>query len=448
MKLIVFIVVCCFIFEYSTCSKEDTAIEDKIKNLDLPALFNVSLESELDRQKASILYKWKYSNFPVEISSVSKDNNEILISNDVIYVDPGLVENFLKSFGKLIKRLSIAYHMIKPMSQHNEIGKYVNEYCAETLIEFSAKDTKAGVFDNMTKPFTKVERVAFEGSWEKTDSNKLGLDELFPELRVLNLSYPKASILECVFPKLVELNSDVEPSPAFHKFFENNKQIKKLRLTTTSMELLHVVNENLPNLDVFDFYIPSDSPSYNDPEVEFKQVKEISIKDNGHYIRTGNILFKQLKKLELSNFGRLDNVTADFIGSNENLETLIITFGNLNNSTLLTLALKLKNLVEVDIRCDLDIPIENIVEFIENNPKLKKITLNFPGNIVFLLDDLIGNLANDWIVAPVNKNFTGIEIRKQDATENTSAGSSASYIFTSTILTLTMLTMTVRGITM
>lgn len=444
MKLTVFIVVCCFIFNYSTCSKENTSIEDEIKNLDLPALLKVSLESELYQQKASILYKWKYSDFPVEISSVSKANNEILISNDVIYVDPGLTENFLKSFCKSITRLSIAYHMIKPMSQHNEIGKYVNEHCAETLIEFSAKDTKAGVFDNMTKPFTKVERVAFEGSWEKTDNNKLGLEELFPELRVLNLSYPKASILECVFPKLVELNSDVEPSPAFLKFFENNKQIKKLRLATTSMELLHVVNENLPNLDVFDFHIPSDS--YKDPEVEFKQVKEISIKDNGHYIRTGSILFKQLKKLQLSNFGRLDNVTANFIGSNENLETLTITFGNLNNSTLLTLALKLKNLVEVDIRCDLDIAIENVVEFIENNPKLKKITLNFPGNMVFLLDDLIENLANDWIVTPVNKYFTGIEIRKQDATRNT--GSGASYIFTSTILTLTMLTMTVRGIIM
>lgn len=467
MKLIIFFAVCYFIVDHSICLTENQSVDPtvvyKIENLEIAALLNVSLTSDVDYQKASIVYKWKYGDLPVQISSLSKENsNKIFIRNDVVHVDPQIAEKFLKYFGKFITRLSIAYDMVESFRWHKLVGKYVNEYCAETLIEFSARDCKDGVFENMTKPFTKVERVAFEGMWKKVGSDRLGLDELFPELVFLNLSYySDGYILDRVFPKLVELIADVDPSPDFSKFIEKNGHLKKLRLKKTSMELLHVVNENLPDLEVFDFNVPSLLPSYNDTVIEFKDVKEISIKDNDHYIRMGKIVFKQLKKLQISFFGQLDEMQADFIGSNEQLELLIIEFGSLNDLTLLTFASKLQKLnqlVEVAVRCDSDISIESIANFLHSNPQLKVVKLIFDGNAVFLLNDLSEKLANDWILAPVNKHFTGINMRRLNATlnnssantatENESNGNSTSHIFSSAVLTFTALAMAVKGIMM
>lgn len=429
MKLIIFFVLCCFTVDYSTALNE-TALLDKIETLDLPELLNASL-FDAGHEKANILYKWKYGDYLVKIGHI---NHHIYTSNDVVFVDAGSAVNFLKAFGKSIERLSVVYHLLP--HNHKEIGKYINEFCSETLVEFNAKNSRPGSFDNMTKPFTKVERVTFEGQWETVENGTLGLDELFPEMRVLNLSYSYGYVLERVFPKLVELNADVTPSTDFFKFLELNPSLRQLRLETTSMELLQNVNDKLPKLEVFDFHVPKDMPSYQGKPIEFKQVKETSIKDTDRNIRSGHILFKQLKKLQLAFFGDFIDVWTEFIGLNANLDTLKITYGNLNNATLLTLASKLNKLVVVDVRCETGTPTESIVKFVESNPKLQTLTLRFPENSVFLFETLSVELGKKWDVTPVNQYLNAVNIKPSSHPSNAAANTFSCAILIATMSAL------------
>lgn len=466
MKLKIVIVLCCFFVGKNSISSQEPTLDDQleiIEKLELPELFNISLASPVGHQKANVVYKWKYGDFPVEISH---HKYGIRVWNDKVNVDYNMGETFLKAFGPSIDKLSIAYHFLPYVVNHMEIGRYVNEFCHDTIVEFTAHHAPEGAFNNMTKPFTKVERVAITGQYKKSSTNPLGFDELFPNLQLLNMTYMNGCILEYVFPNLVEFNTGTDSMEELPKFFENNPQIKKLRLDTTSVEVLQTANNYLPELEVFDFQIPKDLPSYTGPTIEFKNIKETEIRDFSNNYRSGNIKFNQLKKLSLKIGKRVDNTWAHFIGSNEQLETLVITFGNFIHSSLLTVASKLNNLVEADIRCDNEVPIETMLKFIESNPKFKKVILSFPENTVFILNTLSEKLATDWKVTPEDKYFKSIIIEKlesvqssteptdqtsvQNSTENnnnkneTSSDNSASYVFSSTVLTVTMLAMMVK----
>lgn len=439
MKFKIFAVLCCFLFAVSLAEEED--YDSRLDNLEslryaLPKLLDVSLSSERGYREANTLFKWNYGHCLVEIDH---DIFDITKRHDKIDIHHGVAERFLKGFCKSFEKLSVAYNMI-PLDKQKAIGNYINEYCSETLIEFKGKYIKEGAFDNMTKPFTKVEQVAFDGVWENIDSNTLALDELFPQLRVLNFTYPEGYILNRIFPKLEEFNADVSPSPALIKFLEKNSKIRKLSLTSTTVDVLRAVNK-MPKLEKLSFHLPSDMESYqDDPVLHFGRIKDVSITANhDHHIEMGNITFKQLKKLQLSVRGELNDVWIDFIGKNKQLETLTITAGNLNNSTLSTLASKLNKIIEADLWCDNTTDTEGIVKFLESNPKINTLTLNFPKESVAYFNALTEKLSasktlKNFEVAPVDKWFDSIKIT------NPSSSNGASYIFASSTFAITLIT--------
>lgn len=434
-----FAVLCCVLFSTSL-GKEvlDSRLED-LELLRLPALLNVSLTSERGLRETNTLFKWRYRHFSIQIEH---DLRGIYTWNNEMYVHYEIAEKFLKAFGKSFEKLSVAYNLI-PLNKHQEIGAHINEYCSDSLVEFKAKHVTEGAFNNMTNPFTKVKHVAIDGVWKDIDSNAFDLDELFPKMKVLNLTYAGGYILDRVFPNLEELNADIEPSPRLANFLQRNSHIKKLRLKSTSVEVLRAVSK-LSKLDSVGFHVPDDLKSYkDDPVIQFEHITDVAIADLNRHIKSGKITFKQLKKLHLTVAEQLDDVWIDFIGQNKDLETLIVTGGNLNNSTFFKLASKVDKLVEADVRCNFGLDIESIVKFLESKTNMKTVTLRFPKGSVPYFNDLADKLSStenlkDFEVAPVDMRFDSIQITK------TLSPNAASHIFASSTLTVSLIVVCVN----
>lgn len=426
-KIIAFL--CCVLISISLAEDILDSRLEALESLHLPELLKISLTSDRAHREVNTLFKWKYGHFSIQIEH---DLREIYTWNDHMFVHYGIAEPFLKSFGQSFKKLSVAYDIIA-LDKHQQIGAYINRYCADTLVEFNAKHVKEGAFDNMTQPFSKVKQVAFAGDWKNVDSNSHALDELFPEMKVLNLTYSNGYILDRVFPNLKELNADVYPSHALANFLRRNSHIKRLRLKSTSVEVLNAISK-FSELDFVDFHVPHDLKSSEKYRViHFEHIKNVAITDRNRYIESANITFKHLKKLHLTVAGKLDDVWIDFIGQNNGLETLIIAEGNLNNSTFLALASKVNRLVEADVHCELGLDIESIVKFLKSKPSIKTLTLRFPkGSVPYfntLADRLsLGENYEDCEVAPIDMRFDSIKITKK------SPSNGASHIFASSTL--------------
>lgn len=430
----IFAVLCCVLFSTSLGKEVLDSRLEELELLRLPALLNVSLTSDQGLRETNTLFKWRYKHFSIQIEH---DLRGIYTWNDEMYVHHEIAEKFLKAFGKSFEKLSVAYNMI-PFNKHQEIGAYINEHCSDSLVEFKAKHVTEGAFNNMTNPFTKVKHLAYEGVWRDIDSNVFDLHELFPNMQVLNLTYPGGYILDRVFPNLEELNANVQPSPRLANFLQRNSHIKKLRLKSTSVDVLRAVSK-LSKLDSVDFHVPDDLKSYKeDPVIQFEHITDVAITDHNRHIKSGNITFKQLKKLHLTVAEQLDDVWIDFIGQNKDLETLIVKGGNLNNTTLLILASKVDKLVEADVRCDFGLDIDNIVKFLESKPNMKTVTFRFPkGSVPYFnaLADKLSSTENlkDFEVAPVDVRFGNIQITKP------LSPNAALHIFASSTLAITLI---------
>lgn len=385
----------------------------KVETLNFKELLNVSNSSDLGHHLVDILYKWKHADKTVEISCIANKNIGIWNELNTIYIYDTKVEDFLKAFGGSIKKLSIVYIYISEIKLE-EIGRLVNLYCSETLIEFQGRYFRDGSFENMQKPFKNVERVSFNGNWKILQGNSLSPDQLFPKLRTLDLTYTDGIIFDYNYPNLVELTTYIAPSSRFIKFIERNPQITMLRLkATTSVELLKTVNNRLVELDSLEFHWPNDFESYQDSVIQLNYVKNATIIDHNLQIRSGNIMFKQLEILRLKTTGQLDNAWINFIVANKQFKTL--NAGIFNDSTLLMLLLNVNSLIEANIRCDNSVTIETIVQLLESNSQMKRITLDFIRSSISFFDSLSKKLQNEWNVAPVEKSFKKISLTKLES---------------------------------
>lgn len=250
--------------------------------------------------------------------------------------------------------------------------------------------------------------------WKNLSENSLGLDELFPVMRILNLTYPLGGhIFDRIYPNLEELNAFNTPLPDLIKFIEKHPHIKRLRLRKSSVELLQVVNDKLPELEVFDFHLPKDLHLYQGDQIKLERYEKVGIRDYDHRNILGKIAFNQLKHLELTIVGKVNENWIEFIGENTALETLIIAQGDLINSMVLKLSTKLNSLIKADIWCYSDIEVDTIVQFLMCNAQMTKTHLTFTKSSILFIDALTKRLENDWTVTTADKSFRRIGISKK-----------------------------------
>lgn len=423
MKRRVFFILLNFIVNFSIFSalENDISVVDnrleKLETLDLTELVNVSLSSDLGHRQANILYKLKYGDIPVQITYFV---NDIAMYRQTynIHISHKIVEDFLKAFGSSIEKLWISFiYLHKDILIEN--GRLVNLYCSETLKEFQARHFTEGAFVDYQQPFKKVENVIIDGTWQELRENSLKPNKLFPVMRRLDLTYSDGVVFDYNYPHLIEVKINNAPSTTgFIKFIENNPQIRKLYFQAPCpMDILKAVNDNLLKLDVFEFHYPNDFMSFPYPVIHLNNIKNATIVDKQLNIRFGNLIFKGLESLHLTVTGNLDDAWINFIVGNKQLRTL--TAGLFSNSSLSTLSSNLNSLVEVNLSCNESVEVQSIQQLVENNPQMKKITLNLlvKGTVGFF-DSLSEKLKDKWNASIINKCFSTICFTKSKMSSN------------------------------
>lgn len=423
MKVGIFQIVFIFV-AYHFCVSDQIVIEGRSnpfhKDYEVLKLLNDSQQSESGHEVANAIYQQKYGEKPVEISYISKVNGPFISHDNSFFIDHELAEDYLKAFGGSIKHITIAYNFIPP-SKQRRISELVNIYCHATLESFHAKYCKfiPDALDNMRKPFPRVERVIFSGEWKELNKTSLGLGELFPKMRILNLSYEEGYIFYHNYPHLVELTADKPTTPDFKKLIENNPQIKKLRVQATSVEFLDVVNKKLPELEVFAFTVPNGFNQYTGPKFDFEKVTELLIRDSINGLNLKKFSFKQMNEFTIEAYNGISDEWIDFIGEHKQLEKLLISVGELNTTTLVELSKKTGNLVEAKIRCDIFVNSNNIAQFIQSNTKMEAVTLTSRRDPEIFTGSLVKALKEEWEVTTVDgTHFVYILTKLKPSAEN------------------------------
>lgn len=421
MTVRIFFIFCLFSFQQFTFSKhitfddsENTTVASNainLENLDLMSLLEAALTNETVRHRANEIFKTKFGDKRLKITSIQVPNELHTISSRTLSIDCDIAEKFLKAFGQSVEDVFIEYSFI-PDSMHEEIGQFVNLYCFETLKKFRAEDCKDGAFNKMIKPFEKVERIVLEGDWKETVGDSLGFGELFPKMHTLNLMFFDGFIVDRLYPNLKELSAALDRFSNFAKFIEKNPQIEDLFVKETSLELLKVVNENLIHLENLTMTVPNDQKSYNGSIINFEQVKEVAISGMRHNIEPGKLAFNQVKHFELLVDGVIKDEWIEMIGNNKQLEKLTFTAGYLNDLTLLKLSENITNLIEAKIKCDIDTSVEIVAQFLEKNEKMKTVTLHLRKGSVMFFKSLTKTLENEWELSLRDKTYSSFTINR------------------------------------
>lgn len=424
MQLIFAILYCFCAFVYiasvNAVEEDDKSKEDASNLLQL---MQTALADKNDHEKANEEFRELYGESVIEFSYVSKENQQCLVVDSEISINFDIGSDFLKAFGKSIKKISIAYNLAGETTGQ-EIGKLVNIHCSETLEEFEAKLCKDGAFNEMKIPFKNVKIVSFNGEWFEVASGRLGLDQLFPAMEVLNLKYNFGYIFHRIYPNLVEINAAYPTTDEYDVLIDENPQLKTLRIETTSVEFIKHVQEKLPELETFAFKVPSDLPSYEGPVIQFDNLKEVSISDYPHNIRFGKLSFKNLKRFELLVDGNVKDEWIELMGSNSELESIEISDGTLNDVTILALSTKFPNLIEAKIRCDAAVSPQSIVKFIKNKKRMKTIVLELSGGSVTFFKSLKKRLNEKWQINSIDKHYSVLKAEKLEEFDSLGNGGS------------------------
>lgn len=445
MKLEIFILVCCVLVGF-TCLEEEISTTQNIENLNIAELLQLKLSDDTVYRQANAVYKRKFGHLPVEIFRLKDTyigdkkiegphNHAITVNDDSIDVGFKAAVTFLMAFGQSIETLSI----VDVGDEQENIGYLVNNYCSETLVEFKIYVYTEDAFDKMRKPFKNVKRTLFNGRWEKLSENSMKFDQLFPNLHILQVITDRDNhIFDYTLPHLEKMIAKEENSTKFFNFIQRNEHIKELELRKPTMELLKIVSKKLPKLEFFEFVVPFDIQFSESRNIIFEHYENVAIKNDYYDHILGRIEFKKLKNLQLGAIDRVDDVWADFIRTNNGLETLVITEGYFLNSALLKLSTTLNSLIEADISCYSDIEVETIAKFLENNPKMTKIKITFHTFVISFIHSLTVRIRDEWNITPINQSADSFNInRRTDSDEAPNNG--ALYLISSKMLTTLLL---------
>lgn len=384
----------------------------RLNEMDLRQLLKVALHNKNSHDEVTEAFYQKYGHLQVDICSVSSGNQYFSITDTVLSIDHIIIYDFLKTFGNRIERLAISYDAI-PSYSYKEISKQVNDYCSKTLIEFHAKHCPNNPFEYLEKPFKAVESATFE-DLKMQNQSIMDVDKLFPAMKRLNLTNVDASVFDHHYPNLIKVISDVATFKSFKDVIEKNPQIESVRVSTTSVEFLRLINDTLPRLTSLEFDIPRNLKSWLHI-VQLGNITHALIKDTEDNYRSGKLMFKELKELELQIDGSVKDKWIEFIGENDELKRLKISSGYFQDSALLRLSNKLNHLVEGSIHLDVLVDFKHLEQFLTNKSQLNRITLKpYPNGSESYFDRLAQRFDGDWTVTPLDDDYCCLSLTKSD----------------------------------
>lgn len=296
----------------------------------------------------------------------------------------------LEDFGRSLRILRIQQIQKSDDIQSTEnIYNLMQEQCSGTLRQLHLKNVGQSLV--LKKPFTNVVNLrlqsdTFNGCDVLDLENKFSLNELFPSLRSLHLAEVNilnSSGIAMEFQHLEELSVHINSTEflsesSVTELIIKNPQLKTLRLIEATSDLLQIVadvNVKLQTLELNKFH------ELNNRNVHFENVQ--SFKMSGYKCQNvpkdmtfgPNLIEFILDFISLSS-GDNDHNLIEFIENNKNLQIFQTNEVNtLSNNDFARLAAANTNLIEFITSCAYGVSNDNIVKFIKNNQKLKRIHL-------------------------------------------------------------------------
>lgn len=309
------------------------------------------------------------------------------------------IVNLFKHFGHLIKRLKSINFSSTPPLKSELIGKLVNKYSCESLVDVVFVHNPEKMLKHITNPLINVQSVTLIGNYPNFNCQTIRLDNLFPALHRLsfdsvnNFDFAhfdyRMPHLEHVFIELTL--SRGSPFPAF---FVKNSQIQSIDFDRVDPEVVRKASYHLPQLETIklsNFQLRSGS-------IQFKNVTTFVI-DFGHFTSPRNLHFPRLLTLHVDINDRFAE-WLDFLNEHNHLSCLHFKHFNMDETQFQQLTANLTNLVEISLERRTDtygnraLSTNVIVEFLRSHGNVEHLNvINFPKHYE---DELHEQLKHEW----------------------------------------------------
>lgn len=285
----------------------------------------------------------------------------------------------LKYFGNIIQRLYLSLTNID--TKHSKIiGKYVNHYCTDTLMELCIDVQKGNFLRLIKKPFKNVHHVDFNFWPDSSEfvNNTLTLNETFPSLRTLSLNHPRTDFnseyFRCNFPHLEHLsltygyikymNVDL-----IKNLLNLNPQIRSLELGYCPEHLLQHISVILPQLERLSTTIGLSVQR----EIRLDNVTKFKMTAIGNSL---NIYFQKLQEMHMFFTSEKYSELITFLEQHAHLRRLNIQFWTIRRFEFDGITSILPNLVEMTLNNNYGLAqIDFIIKYLNNNEKIMKFHL-------------------------------------------------------------------------
>lgn len=138
-------------------------LEKIFSNLNLRDLLNVADSNKSLKQAVDLVYSRRFGPKTIffrVIFKLSRDSIE-MSHQKIEFNDLRTALQLIRCFGHLISKLEYDHSIDTYPKHRNEVDRYINEYCANSLSELQFFTTSKDVFERLEKPFLNVKTVCF-----------------------------------------------------------------------------------------------------------------------------------------------------------------------------------------------------------------------------------------------------------------------------------------------
>lgn len=316
----------------------------------------------------------------------------------------------LKYFGNIIQTLELSLTNVD--TKHSKIiGKYVNQYCTDTLMELSIDVRKGNFLRFIKKPFKNVHRVNFNFWPDSSEfvNNTLTLNETFPSLRTLSLNHPRTDFnseyFRCNFPHLEHLSLTYGYKYMNVDFIKNllnlNPHIRSLELEFCPEYLLQQISVMLPQLE----RLSTSMGLSVQREIRLDNVTKLKMNAIGNSL---HIYFQKLQEMHMFFTSEKYSELITFLGQHAHLKRLNIQFWTIRPFEFEGITSNLPNLVEMTLNNNYELTqIDFIIKYLKNNEEIMKFHLEHANKNQ--KEEFDSQLDHKW---NVYENGTGISFEK------------------------------------
>lgn len=340
-------------------------LEEIFEYLDLHDLLNVADSNKRLNKAAGLVFSRKHGNKyvlnrerPSYWGFPEKDGEYLGITDNCSSL------RLVRCFGHSISGISIDCFMCN-QEFYTELFRYVNKYCTQSLVKLHVRGYRHNIFDDIQKPFEKVEKVLFEYCTVNVDQTMF--NEVFPQMRHLTFFSNKIEDSRCIgacFSKLEHfkyspnVNHNYNPIEHHKLFVRLNPQLKTVALHGHfGQTFIRKMSEHLYQLEelrIGSLYASIlSNPVIDMSQVHFKSVKkyEIDMTNDRRMFSMFAPSFDQLADFTVD--GITPDDLLDFVKKNPKIIKLKIRDStmcfNLNDENLLKIAKALSSLSDIDV---------------------------------------------------------------------------------------------------